>query len=310
MIDVLLLLALPASGKSEIRRYLESLAPDERLRIFGLGRMVQLDDFPYVHLMRRISEEAREIGAEPPFFADDGPFIDRRDWGTLVALLNEDFAWLVDPPPAEVAPGAWMFDRLERARRLVAADGWFERIDPEARRRVEEAIDDDARALLDETCSRRFEQGDTVVIEFARGMPADTVCPPTPPLGYGYSLAQLSPAILTQAAIVYVRVSPEESRRKNRERSIPGADGSILHHGVPERVMLEDYGADDFLWMMSSGDNVRVEVEGRSYVLPAAVFDNRGDFTSFLREDPADWAEEDMATLRARLAEAVGRFRD
>jgi len=310
MIEVLLLLALPASGKSEVRRYLESLSTDERLRTFGLGRMVQLDDFPYVHLMRRISEEAREIGVEPPFFADDGPFIDRRDWGTLVALLNEDFAWLGDPPTIDVAPGAWIFDRLERARRLVGADGWFETIDPESRRRVEEAIDDDARPLLDETCSRRLEQGDTVVIEFARGMPAGTVCPPAPPLGYGHSLSLLAPDILDRATIVYVCVSPEESRRKNRERSVPGADGSILHHGVPERVMLEDYGEDDFLWMMSSEDCVRVESEGRSHVLPASVFDNRGDFTSFLREDPADWADENVVNLQARLAEAFGRIRD
>ena len=53
-LDVLLLLALPASGKSEARTYLASLSPEECEQHFGIGHTVQLDDFPYVHIMRRV----------------------------------------------------------------------------------------------------------------------------------------------------------------------------------------------------------------------------------------------------------------
>src|SRR5690242_5270027 len=91
-IDVLLLLALPASGKSEVRRYLASLTPKACQGDFHLGETVQLDDYPYVHMMRRISQELRAMGEHPVFFdGDDVPMIDPRDWGTLIELLNDDY---------------------------------------------------------------------------------------------------------------------------------------------------------------------------------------------------------------------------
>jgi hypothetical protein len=67
-IDVLLLLALPASGKSEARRYLASLSPEQCHEQFGIGHTVQLDDFPYVHIMRRISDELTSRGRPGAFF--------------------------------------------------------------------------------------------------------------------------------------------------------------------------------------------------------------------------------------------------
>ena len=42
-IDTLLLLALPASGKSEARRYLANLTPSQCHEQFGIGQTVQLD---------------------------------------------------------------------------------------------------------------------------------------------------------------------------------------------------------------------------------------------------------------------------
>ena len=61
IIDILLLLALPASGKSEVRRYLANLTPAQCRDDFHLGPTVQLDDYPYVHMMRR-----DQPGAAPP----------------------------------------------------------------------------------------------------------------------------------------------------------------------------------------------------------------------------------------------------
>src|SRR5215510_6941663 len=68
LIDVLLLFALPASGKSEVRRYLASLSPEQCRDELHLGPTAQLDDYPYVHLMRRVSQELRKRGGDGVFF--------------------------------------------------------------------------------------------------------------------------------------------------------------------------------------------------------------------------------------------------
>lgn len=56
-----ILVALPASGKSEVRTFLASLT-EEQNRNLRLGPTVQLDDFPYVHMMRRIDDELNRLG--------------------------------------------------------------------------------------------------------------------------------------------------------------------------------------------------------------------------------------------------------
>jgi hypothetical protein len=153
--------------------------------------------------------------------------------------------------------------------------------------------------------------GSTIVIEFARGGPAGADLPLPDPHGYRYSLERLAPEILERAAILYVWVTPAESRRRNRERTIPGpeGDGSILHHGTPETVMEHDYGTDDFGWLLEESgrpDTVVVAAHGRRYELPATRFDNRVDSTSFLRSDPEEWPREQVADLHRRLSQAFG----
>jgi hypothetical protein len=312
MIDILLLLALPASGKSEISRYLDSLDTDG-LDLFGIGPTVQIDDFPYVHLMRRFSQEAIGLGLDPPFFADDdGTFLESRDWGTLIHLVNGDFESLTDPPVGVASAGRWLADRLAAARSKVGADPYFASLDERDRLTLEAAVEQETRALFEEIVERRREPGQTVVIEFARGMPVGSRYPSPPPLGYRYSLSLLDPAILDSARVLYVQVSPEESRRKNRERTIVGEEGSILNHGVPEAVMMNDYGCDDIAWLMESAgqpDTIEVDNGDRHFQIPAAVFDNRGDLTSFLRAEPTDWSAGHLETLRERLESAFSRLR-
>ena len=104
---------------------------------------------------------------------------------------------------------------------------------------------------------------------------------------------------------------PEESRRKNHERTDPNDPGSILHHGVPMAVMLGDYGCDDMEWLIRQSDRpdtVRVETRGSVYHLPVARFDNRVDKTTFVRAERGAWKPADVAALHAGLAEAFGRL--
>lgn len=314
-IDILLLLALPASGKSEIRRYLHTLSPERCRQDFHLGPTVQLDDYPYVHLMRRVSQELRRLGADGVFFdSDDQPMKEPRDWGTLIELLNEDFEGLVQrrrPDPASA--GEWLLDRYDAAREKVGARPEFRALPADRRRALIQGIESDARQLARDLAAGvpdRLE-GRTVVIEAARGGPDGASMPLPAPLGYRYSLARFSDAILSRAAILYVWVTPEESRRKNHERTDPNDPGSILHHGVPMAVMLGDYGCDDMEWLIGQSDRpdtVRVETRGKAFHLPVARFDNRVDATTFVRGEPSAWKPQDVDRLHAGLAEAFGRL--
>ncbi len=301
-LDTILLLALPASGKSELRRYLASLDPATARSDFGLGPTVQLDDYPYVHLMRRISEELRAAGLPPAFFeSDTHSMSDGRDWATLIHLLNEDYASLAGGWPPVGDPGEWLLERISGARARAGADpGFVPRGD---RATIASRIRADAEQLVEERTQLRTAQDDTIVVEFARGGPAGAPLPLPPPHGYAFSLAALSDEILERASILYVWVTPEESRKRNRERARPGGDASILHHGVPEQVMFADYGCDDMDWLIDHSTTPGT-VDVRGFQVPVARFDNRVDKTSFLRE--ADWPPEKVADLHRELREVFG----
>lgn len=313
-LDVLLLLALPASGKSEIRRYLDHLDPEQRRADLGIATPLQLDDFPYVHMMRRISQEMRRIGEEPAFFADDTSiFGEPRDWLTLVHLLNEDYRRIGVEASRSVEPGRRLLERFEKARRLAGCPPPFAGLDDAARRRLEAAIDEEAAPLV-----ATIPQPDgefTVIIEMARGGPGGAEPPLPSPLGYRHSLAVLAPEILSRSVALYIWVTPEESRRRNRQRARPGREGdaSILYHGVPEPVMQAEYGTDDMAWLLEESgrpDTIRIRADGQACYLPTTRFDNRDDFTSFLREEPSDWPASRLEDLHRRLVAAVDRLAD
>jgi hypothetical protein len=309
-LETLLLLALPASGKSEVRRYLAGLDAATCTGDFHLGETVQLDDFPYVHLMRRISQELKLRDRPGIYFASDElPFLDARDWGTLIELLNEDYADLVAKRRVTAASAAeWLFGRFDAARAKVGAPAALAALPAAVRGEIAAVIEPEAAALLRDRNANIPEtlEGKTVLLEFARGGPDGSSLPLPAPYGYAHSLSLLSPELLANAAILYVWVTPEESRRKNRARANPDDPGSILHHGVPDAVMYGDYGCDDIAWLLEHSGRpnaVKVEAHGRVWHLPLGRFDNRVDKTSFVREERAKWAPADVAALHAGLKE-------
>jgi len=315
VLDILLLLALPASGKSEVRRYLAHLTPQQCRDDFHLGPTVQLDDYPYVHMMRRVSQELRARRADGVFFDSDAqPMKEPRDWGTLVELLNEDYADLVARRRAAPASAAeWLLARFDAAREQVGAPTALGRLPASLRRELVGALEREAAQRVEDKNRGIPESlaGRTVVIEAARGGPAGTALPLPEPLGYRYSLGRFADDILARASILYVWVTPEESRRKNQERTDPNDPGSILHHGVPEAVMRGDYGTDDMGWLIEHSDRpdtVRVETRGRVFHLPAAFVDGRLDKTTFVRAEPAAWRADDVKALHDALAGAFAKL--
>jgi len=309
----LLLLALPASGKSEIRKYLTSLDQETRKRDLHMGDQVQLDDFPYVHLMRCIDQELSAQGQPNLFFhAPDKPFLEGLTWGVLIHLLNEDYEDLLERRAIPLEGAAErMLKRIDSARGKVGAPPLFYAegrplLSAEIHQKLVKAIEAESAKII---ADRQKEypdtlEGKTVVIEFARGGPDGSSMPI--PFGYEYSLALLSPKILQDAGLLYVWVTPEESRRKNFEREDPNDPGSILAHGVPLEVMLKDYGCDDLDYLLGiSGRPGFIAVKGTqgTFHLPTAKFDNRVDKTSFIRGK--NWKEEDLKGLHLGLSQAA-----
>jgi len=315
LIDTLLLLALPASGKSEVRRYMLHVPWDDRVNLFHIGDTVQLDDFPYVHFMRVVDEGLEALGQERHFYL--GPhdrFKHLIDWGTLLHLVNEDYTWLRDTSiPSPEPTAAVLFERLDRARKSVGGPTFFEGLDAGLRDQLAERLEGEALRLNKELFSGRPDslEGKTIVIEFARGGPEGADMPLSEPHGYGWNLAQLSDDILSRSDVLYVWVTPEESRRKNIARCDPNDPGSILHHSAPESVMFGDYGCDDVDWLMDNAkqaDTIEVEAHGKTYALPIGRFDNRVDKTTFVHDDESEWKDEDAKALHNGLTSAFEKL--
>jgi len=320
-LETLLLFSLPASGKSELRRYLASLTPEQCRGDFRMGPTLQLDDYPYVHLMHQIDDQLKANGL--PYAYYQGPHRSFRDpwtWAVLIELLNEDYANLMAGRQVVVASAAQhLFDRLDAAHARVGLEQPLGEVPHRIRLRLAEALEAECRAELDTLNRQNAEDktGRTLVIEAARGGPNGSAFPLTPPHGYETAFQTLDPAILAKAAVLYVWVDPTESRRKNIERGRPNGQGSILHHSVPMEVMLGQYGCDDMAWLLDQSDRpgtIRVErvlQEGdrhttRVFHLPVARFDNRQDLTTFVREDRASWNPADVAALHGGLKAAFG----
>lgn len=324
LLDTVLLLALPASGKSEIRTYLASLSEARCREDFLIGPTVQIDDYPYVHLMHRIDDELHAVGR--PYCYYRGPeraFRDDWEWGVLTHLLNEDYDDVLAGRTTRVSSAAeHLFDRLDRAHAKVGLPEPLGDLPHRVRRGLAAALEKECAAelaILNQSTGQD-RTAKTIVIEAARGGPNGAAFPLTPPLGYSSMLQQLSEAILERASILYVWVDPSESRRKNVERGRPDGQGSILHHSVPLEVMLGQYGCDDLGHLMESSDRpgtIRVDrvfespgaagrpvYRARTFHVPVARVDNRADKTSFLRAPREAWAGKDVEALHAELRQA------
>ncbi len=312
---IVLLLALPASGKSEVRKYLANIPPEVLKNDLHIGENLQLDDFPYVHIMRRIDDELLALGKERVFFqSGDKSFINPKDWGTLIHLVNEDYDDLMNNnilTPASA--GELICSRIESAAIKTGMEPRLSIIEQEAMKTVYSKLEKEAADLLKEKYAQYTDsfEDKTIIIEFARGGPHGSSMPLTPPFGYSHSIGSLSKEILEKAVVLYIWVTPEESRRKNDARTNPDDPGSILHHGVPIDVMMNDYGTDDMDWLEENSDKkgvITIEAEGVKYDIPIGRFDNRVDKTSFLRDEKNLWPKEKVEAVHAGIKSACDKI--
>ncbi|MDY0018501.1 MAG: hypothetical protein RBT47_00715 [Anaerolineae bacterium] len=108
----------------------------------------------------------------------------------------------------------------------------------------------------------------TTILEFSRGSEHG---------GYREAYQHLDKEILQQAAILYVKVSFEESLRKNRARFNPDRPDSILEHALDDKKLERLYREDD--WEALSAVHPEY-ITSQGIQIPYAVFDNEDDVTT------------------------------
>jgi hypothetical protein len=130
-----------------------------------------------------------------------------------------------------------------------------------------------------------YHEHTTSLVEFSRGEEHG---------GYAAAFPHLADDLLSRAAVVYVRVSFEESLRKNRRRFNPERPDSILEHALPDEKMARLYRGDD--WDRVSGGAPDFLQVG-SIRVPYAVFENEDDVTTGTPERLADRLEGVLGRL-------------
>ncbi|MBS4028204.1 MAG: hypothetical protein KGZ58_06130 [Ignavibacteriales bacterium] len=106
----------------------------------------------------------------------------------------------------------------------------------------------------------------TTLIEFARGGEN----------GIQEALNNLHEDILKRASLLYIKVSYEESVRKNRRRAKPGMEDSILYHSLPDEKMEFYYKTNDWEKLAAKNPDF-IEVKG--FKIPYAAFENEPEKT-------------------------------
>ena len=89
--NILLLIARPGAGKSEIIDYLRQYPSDERKKRFRIGEFEEIDDFP---MLWRWSEEDHilsEMGCPRLYTDENGYFISQYFWNLLIRLICLDY---------------------------------------------------------------------------------------------------------------------------------------------------------------------------------------------------------------------------
>ncbi len=130
--------------------------------------------------------------------------------------------------------------------------------------------------------------GGTVLMEFARGAQHG---------GFRQAFDHVPSEMLRRGAILYVKVSWEESLRKNRARRNPAKPDSILEHSLPDAKLASLYQESD--WdAFSAADPAYIASQG--VYVPYAVFENEDDVTTPRGEALGQRLETTLAQLWAR----------
>jgi len=231
--DVLLLIARPAAGKSEIIDHLKKTKPLERIRRYHINRIEEIDDFPMLWTWFEEDEILTRLGYPRLHTHSDQRFIGDHLWDLLI-----------------------------------------ERICMEYKKKLGDNPD--------------FHRNHTAILEFARG---------TEHGGFTRAFQHISLEMAQRMAILYIKVSWEESLRKNRARFNPDRPHTILEHALSDEKLEELYRYLD--WEeLAAPDPAFINIQG--IPVPYVVFENEDDVTSARGEALTNRLENSLGMLWER----------
>ncbi len=97
--EVLVLLARPAAGKSEVIHYLKSLPAEERLERFHIGNLLELDDFPMLWTWFEEDDLLQRMGHPRLHTNEEGYFIAPYLWNLLIQRIGLDYHKMLRDQP-------------------------------------------------------------------------------------------------------------------------------------------------------------------------------------------------------------------
>ena len=89
---ILLLTARPAAGKSEIIKFISDLDPIDRKKNFHLGKIIVIDDFPFLWRWFEEDHLLSQMKQERLFTNEEGYFKFIHQWDLLIHLINLEYA--------------------------------------------------------------------------------------------------------------------------------------------------------------------------------------------------------------------------
>jgi len=234
IIPCVFLVARPAAGKSEVIDYLKKSSDEERLSRFHIGKVQEIDDFPYIWDWFEEDDILSKLGKPRLHSKEDYYFIDEIYWDVCLYKINN------------------AFQKLQRDNPNLGVDT-------------------------------------TAVIEFARG--GDNA--------FAHAFSIMEDQMLKMGGICYIKVSYEESSRKNQRRKRKGLEDSVLFHSLPQEKM-------DYYYKTNDWDQIAPDLDGYLNVkginVPYAVLPNEPEVTD-TKEKLGPALEDVFARLYKRYSE-------
>jgi len=97
--DILLLIARPAAGKSEIIAYLKSVPIKERINRFHIGEFEELDDFPMLWTWFEEDSILSQLGHQRLHTDTDFNFLHTHLWDVLIERINLEYSKKIRDEP-------------------------------------------------------------------------------------------------------------------------------------------------------------------------------------------------------------------